>query len=98
MLGHGLGDFLAAIAGIDAPHAADAVEIAPALGVLQVAPVTLNQNERPFLPETIEMRVGMKEMIVVFLPEIVLVEAVASLTQHDCPLILTERSFNIKSR
>jgi hypothetical protein len=36
-----------------------------------------------------------EEMIVVLLPEIVRIEAVASLVKHDFPLILIERSFNI---
>ena len=83
LLRHGLGDFLAAIAGIDAPHAADAIKVAAPGGVRHIAAIALNQDERPFLLEAVEMLVGMQDVVAVLLPEFLSVEAVASLVQQD---------------
>jgi hypothetical protein len=82
LLGHDLGKLLAAIAGVHAPHAADAVEVALAAGVGDEAPVTLDQDQRPFPLEAVEMSIGMKEVVVILLPQILGVETVAGMLQH----------------
>ncbi len=82
LLRHGFGHFLAAIAHIHAPHAAKPVEIALAVHIGDVGAFALHNEQGAFLLETVEMRPGMQEVIVILLPQVFRVEAVAGRIKH----------------
>ena len=68
LLRHGFRHFLAAIAHVHAPHAAQPVEVALAVDIGDVRAFALHNEQGAFLLETVKMRPGMQEMIVILLP------------------------------
>ena len=82
LFGHGLGDLLSPIARIDAPHSADTVEIALAIGISHVTALAFDKNQRPFLLETVKMCVRVQKMIVILLPYFFCVETLADLLEQ----------------
>ena len=95
LLRHGFGHFLAAIAHIHAPHAAKPVEVALAVHIGDVRAFALHNEERAFLLETVKMRPGMEEVIVILLPQVFRVEAIAGRFQNGSLPLLNVRSIHI---
>ena len=59
------------------------VTVRLAVGVRHIAAVTLDEDERAFLLEAVEVLIGVQDVVMVLLPELLGVEAVANLVQQD---------------